>query len=176
MKIKCKFCLELMEEEQLKEHLTTTGTSCRSALETVRLLGLGFRPLPPTHSLPAWARESVVVMKTRAKYEGEPREDKGLLPKPEEQHWVPRWMDIIVTLWAGPIYVHGQIKQAQRDACLHEVKTLWTSSMKQQIVDAFSEDLRAVRDLLKTKSAFVGEPPMLISEFEKLGRPFSSPQ
>lgn len=177
MKIKCKFCAELVDETQLKAHLLTAGSSCRAALETVRLLGMNLRPLPKTHSLPAWMHEGVIIVATtRGKYEGEPRADKGFLAVPEEQHWVPRWVDIIVELWAGPIYVEGEVKQAQRDACLHEVKTTWTSSMKSMIVDAYTEDLRAVRDLLMQRGAVVGPQPLLISEFEKLGRPFSDPR
>lgn len=176
MKVKCRFCLELIDEEKVRDHVLTRGSSCRAAIETVRMLGMGMRPLPATHSLPAWMRDGMVtVMQTRGKYEGEPREEQGFLAVPEEQHWIPRWVDIIVELWSGPIYVHGEVKQAQRDACLHDVKTLWTSSMKKQIVDAYREDLRAVRALLVRFGAVIGDPPMLITEFEALGRPFSSP-
>lgn len=171
MNVKCKFCQEQVDESQLKVHVTQEGGACRAALETVRLLGSGLRPLPPTHTLPSWARAHLVhVAKTRGKYEGEPRAEKGFTAEPTEQHWIPRWADIIVELWGGPIYTEGEVKQAQRDGCLEHVYRMWSSTMKTQIVDAYKEDLRAVRDLLKQHNAFVGDPPMLLSEFEKQGR------
>ncbi len=48
--------------------------------------------------------------------------------------------------------------------------------MKGQIVDAYTEDLRAVRDLLVQHGACTRPGPMLLAEFEKLGRPFSDPR
>lgn len=171
MKVKCKFCLERVPEENMKAHVTAVGSSCRAALETVRLLGLGLRPLPKTHSLPAWTRRGMITIAyTRGAYEGEPRGRQKMRATPEEQHWVPQWVDIIVDLWSGPIYTEGDIRQAQRDACLHHVKVMWTSSMKQWILDARKEDLRAVRDLLKKYGAILGAPPMLLEEFEKAGK------
>ncbi len=167
MKRRCVHCGELVEAERMRAHVIELG--CIAAARTLFLLREGLRPVPAeTHTLPPWCVEAYDRHLTRGKYEGEPRADVGLLAEPVLQLWVPRWMDIIVDLWSGPISMQGEARAIQRDNVLHIVKLMWTSSMKQQIVDAYREDLRAVRELLRP--IIVGTPPMLIVEFEAMGR------
>lgn len=169
MKVRCSHCGERVDEMRLLEH--AWSGRCRAASLTHALLKDGLRPLPPTHSLPSWMRMGMIrIEKTRGKYEGEPRHEQGFLDEATEQHWVPRWVDIMVDLWSGPIYMQGAERQQQRDLALHHVKTLWTSSMKQQIVDAYREDLRAVREApvtaTKRERALEALKPRELSEDE----------
>lgn len=170
MNIRCKFCSELLDEAALKSHLLEAGSQCRSALETIRLLGNGLRPFPVGHTLPDWMQPMIIIAKTRAKYDGEPRYEQGLLAAAEEQHWVPRWIDVVTELWAGPIYVEGERRRLQRDLVLKELQTQWSAPRLKQIVDASKEGLLSVRELLKRGGAIIGDPPMMLKEFEDLGR------
>ncbi len=165
MKIKCPSCAESIEASFSTQH--RLGDRCKAAWTTREFIRMGLRPFPLTHSLPEWVGFAFRVSLTRGKYEGEPREDMGFLPLPVKQLWVPRWIDIIADLWSGPIYIEGEHRKHQRDLVLEHVKTLYTSGMKQQIVDAYREDLRAVRDLLKP--IIIGELPQLLVDFEKVG-------
>ncbi len=159
----CKLCGQRVPEAALRDHLRVGR--CASALLTFRLLKEGWRPLPAnSNSLPAWCLGYPKHL-TRGRYEGEPREDMGFLPDPVPQLWVPRWLDIIVDLWSGPIALEGEPRQLQRDEVLWTVESSWSAPAKQKIVDAYREDLRAVRDLLRP--VIVGPLPQLIVDVEK---------
>jgi hypothetical protein len=123
------------------------------------------RPFPVTHSIPRWFPLHKVA--TRTPYEGEPREEMRLLEVPEPQLWGPRWLDVIVELWAGPIELGGPAYLAQRNDVIQTVVTLWTSSMKRKIWESVTRDgdLRAARDYLAP--VIKGPLPMLIAEVER---------
>lgn len=142
-------------------------------IETTRkLLVDGWRPFPLSHSLPYFIPISRTPYKTVGPYNGEPRVEQPFLAVPEMQIWARRWVDIIVELWAGPIHLQGEKRELQRNDVLMTIQMLWTSSMKQRLYDAYTEDLRAVRELLVRDRIIKGPPPMLLIEVEgKRGSP-----
>lgn len=137
---------------------------CYATRRGFELLKDGMRPFPQGHSIPAWFPLHKAA--TRIGYDGEPRDAQPLLVMPEPQLWGPFWLDIIIELWAGPIDIDPMpmLRENQRNEVIQVVVTSFTSSMKLAIVDARREDLRAVRELLKTW--IKGPAPMLIEEVE----------
>lgn len=163
-RVKCLRCGERLPEVELRGH---SLDDCKARMKTFVYFKHRLRPFPVGHSLPLHFLPPVHADLTRGAYSGEPREEQPLLVKAERQFWVPHWVDVIVELWAGPIHMEGAQRLAQRDECIRSVLTLFTSSMKGQIVDAQKEDLRAVREVLKKFGAYQGPPPQLIEEVER---------
>lgn len=155
-RIQCPLCRERMPEHLLKEH--TLGL-CKASAKTYVYLKHALRPFPDGHTLPEWL-VPIASDLTRCSWEGEPREAQPLLPTPTMQHWVPRWVDIIVELWVGSIYLEGGERKTQRDLVLAHV--LQSPKLQRDLIDAYAEDLRAVRDHLK--ACIVGPLPQLLSE------------
>lgn len=124
----------------------------------------GLRPLPTTTSMPRWM-PGRFQLATMGRYEGEPRTEL-FLDAPEKQVWFPRWADIVLELWAGPIDIDptgGEVRTAQRDSVLKVV--LQSGLWQQRVVDSFDrEGLKGVREALLP--VIQGPPPMLIEEFE----------
>lgn len=161
--VKCHKCGERLREADLSAHY---GLACASADLTYKLFAKGLRPLPMGHSVPGY----VVGMrlKTRGAYDGEPREEVPLLDTAVEQDWIERWSDIIVSLWSGSIYLEGEPRVLQRNQVLFTIATSHTH-LQERVVDAYAEDLRAVRETVKP--VILGTPPLLLSEVERRGRP-----
>lgn len=139
--------------------------TCFATRRGFELLSNERRPFPRTTSIPKWV--PLYKAASRAPYEGEPRAEMPLLVVPEPQLWGPRWLDVIIELWAGPIAIDfTRSRQAQRDKVIETVSTLWTSSMKRKIWESVARDgdLRAVRDYLKP--IIHGPLPELIDEVE----------
>jgi len=155
-----------MPEQQLQAH---TLDACKAAARSYVLIKHGLRPFPQGHSLPAFLMPLANVQVSRAAWEGEPREEKVLLLEPEIQFWMPRWVDIVTELWVGSNYLEGEKRIAQRDAVLQVV--LQDKPLQGKIVDAYREDLRAVRELLRPH--IIGPLPVLLSEHEAKLRPSS---
>lgn len=139
---------------------------CVATRSGFALLAEEMRPFPSTHSLPSWFPLRKAA--TRAPYEGEPRDAMPLLANPEPQYWAHRWVDTVVELWAGPIYIEGGLRLAQRDAVLMTILTLWTSSMRRRVWESVAHDgdLRAARDYLDLAGVINGPLPQLIDEVE----------
>ncbi len=141
---------------------------CQATQRGFELLAIDppIRPFPLTHSIPRWFPLHKAA--SRCPYEGEPRAEKRLLVAPEPQLWGPRWLDILVELWAGPIYLEGEPRLIQRNETLQHITTRWTSSMKRKIWESVANDgdLRAARDYLKSWDAIKGPLPQLIDEVE----------
>lgn len=177
--VRCDRCKELVHPHAFAQH---TLDACKAAGRTYLLIEAGFRPFPVGNTLPAWLALISQTHETRGAYEGEPREEQKLLTTPVTQYWLPRWVDIIVELWAGATFVESDLadadtlpaalntiyrlsgsvgaRRAQRNVVLEKV--LHDKPLQQKIVDAYREDLRAVRDLLRPH--IVGPPPTLYSE------------
>lgn len=127
----------------------------------------GLRPLPAGNSLPPnFPRR---VEQTCGRYEGEPREELPLASSNTEQHWVPRWVDIVLELWAGSVALAaGPAEQRQ----LHQRNLVLQAAFKSPamqvlIVDAYDRvGLRGAREAVQP--VIVGSPPLLIEEVEAM--------
>jgi hypothetical protein len=158
----CPRCKERVLVTEERQH---TVDQCKAAAKTFAYLRSGLRPFPEGHSLPAWMY-APFIDQTRSAYDGEPREERPLLTIPETQLWFPRWVDIIVALWSGPIYLEGATRQAQRDDVLRRVASSSTH-FQRRLIDAHAEDLRAVRAYVAPM--VTGPLPQLLSEVEGRG-------
>lgn len=166
-RVKCVRCGERLRELDLRAH---TLDDCKARMKTFVYFKHRLRPFPAGHSLPSFLPPLHVDM-TRGAYDGEPREEQPLLVRAERQWWAPTWVDVIVKLWSGPIFIEGAGRTAQRDQCIRHVLTMFTSGMKGQLVDACREDLRSAREVLKKFGAYAGPDPQLIEEVEKNAPP-----
>lgn len=159
----CVRCKEIVPEAEARQH---TLDQCKAAAKTYVYIKHGLRPFPEPNSLPFWATMGAERDMTRGAWEGEPRAEQRLLAVPTKQVWVEHWIDVVVTLWAGPIHTEGLPRKQQRDSLLRELST--EARLQRMIVDAQTEDLRAVRELLRPR--IVGPLPLLVAEWEAIGR------
>ncbi len=156
-------CIACPDPELHPKHFPTDMT-CIATRRGFELIAEERRPFPLTHSIPTWFPLHKAA--TRCPYEGEPRADMALLATPALQYWGPRWLDTIVTLYAGSIHLEGAPRAAQRNDLIQDITTLWTSSMKRKIWESVRSDgdLRAARDYLAYM--IKGPLPQLIDEVE----------
>lgn len=159
--MKCAACPDPAHEPRHVPH-DMTCVATRRGFELLAESLNPVRPFPVTHSIPLWFPLHKAA--TRCPYEGEPRDAMKLLEVPEPQYWGPRWLDVIVALWAGPIHLEGRTRNEQRNEAIQTIATLWTSSMKRRIWEEAKGDLRAARDYLTP--VIRGPLPKLIDEVE----------